>query len=52
MQFCLEVTAGCDVGCGFEGLEFLGLDDWDSPGFNIINGTLYPEHCWPLSGTR
>jgi hypothetical protein len=45
-EFCLEVTAGCAIGCGFEGLGFLGIGNWDSPSFPIVSGTIYPKECW------
>lgn len=46
-EFCVEVEAGTTVGCGLQGMDFLGID-WTSPDFPLVSGTIYPEHCWPL----
>ncbi len=48
-QWCLDIDVGCDVGCG---ASMSILDDvldlsWDSPGFNLIDATLFHD-CWAL----
>ncbi len=48
-EYCIEVSAGFSVGCGFNGLDFFGIGDWNSPNFPIISGTIFPEHCWPIN---
>ena len=45
-ETCLEVLAGVDVGCGFSGCRWLGIGDWNSPGFPIISEPIYPKTCW------
>lgn len=47
-EFCLEVNAGCDVGCGVAGLDAFGLPDdflqFDVP---LVDVEIYPSHSWP-----
>ncbi|MCF8374418.1 MAG: hypothetical protein K9H64_22545 [Bacteroidales bacterium] len=48
-EFCIEVSAGISVGCGFSGMDFFGIGNWNSPNFPLLSGTIFPEHCWPVN---